>query len=137
MAIPGPLLARDVAYMLLDVVPDASCSDGGFACSLLQVVGYMPLVLGTCGVLGLVLAIWLSVLGARGESTRVVARDAMRRGRRVLSGPIHTDGMWVRLVEDAQERRVIEVLDRGTWRSSTLGLFQVPADALMAVRPPG
>jgi len=111
---PGRLLARDFASMLLDVVPDAPCSDDSFACSLRSLVDLMvPLAvaLGVCVAVGFILAISVSVILARFEGGR--APSHVRK--RVLSGPVRTDGRWIRLVEDQRGRRV-EVLEGVNWR---------------------
>ena len=123
----GRLLARDFASMLLDIVPDAPCNDDTFACTLRTLVDYMvpaTLVLATCVALGCLLAISVSVLLARYER----ARSPARRRKRLLSGPIHTDGVWVRLVEDEQGRRVVEVLHGVNWRPTSRDLAQFALD---------
>ena len=117
----GPLLARDVASMLLDIVPDTPCNDDTFACTLRALVDYMvpaTLVLSACVAFGFLLAISVSLVLARAER----ARGPARRRRRLLSGPTHTDGTWVRLIEDEHGRRVIEVLDGVNWRPTTRNL---------------
>ena len=111
---PGRLLVRDFASMLLDVVPDPPCTDAGFACAFREVVDCLvPLTLavGVCVVIGFVLAISVSVVVASFERRRgpVVSRP------RLLSGPVWSDGHWIRLVEDERGRRV-ELLDGATWR---------------------
>jgi hypothetical protein len=111
----GRLLAGDVASMLLDIVPDAPCSDDTFACTLRTLVDYMvpaTIVLAVCVAIGFVLALSASVVLAGMERSRAPARAR----KRVLSGPIHTDGAWVRLVEDERGRRTVEVLEGATWR---------------------
>ena len=111
---PGRLLARDFASMLLDIVPDAPCNDDTFACSLRVVVDYMvpvTLALGVCVAIGFVLAISVSVVLASAERRR----GPVRIRKRVLSGPVRTDGRWIRLVEDERGRRV-EVLEGVNWR---------------------
>jgi hypothetical protein len=114
MVDPGRLLARDFASMILDMVPDAPCADDSVACALRTLVDYMipaTLVLAACVALGFFLAISVAVVRARAERTRAPGR----RRRRVLSGPVHTDGAWVRLVEDDRGRRVVEVLHGVQW----------------------
>jgi hypothetical protein len=127
MDAPGRLLARDFASMLLDVVPDAPCNDDTFACTLRTLVDYMvpaTLVLAVCVALGCLLALSVSVLLARVERSRGPAR----RRKRLLSGPIHTDGVWVRLVEDEQGRRVVEVLEGVNWRPTNRDLAHFALD---------
>ncbi len=113
---PGRLLVRDFASMLLDIVPDAPCSDDTFACSLRQVVDYMvpvTLAVGVCVAIGFLLAISVSVLLASSERRRGPVRSQSRK--RLLSGPVRSDGRWIRLVEDERGRRV-EVLEGAIWR---------------------
>jgi len=135
---PGSLLARDVASMLLDLVPDAPCSDDGFACSLRQLVDYMvplTLALGACVALGFILAVGASLAWAHRERRRGVSR-AERLAPRVVLGPVHTDGTWVRLIEDDHGRRMIEILDGGRWKPASGGLRQLAAEVPLAMRPP-
>ena len=111
---PGRLLARDFASMLLDIVPDAPCNDDTFACSLRVVVDYMvpvTLAVGVCVAIGFVLAIFGSVVLASSERRR----GPVRSRTRLLSGPVRSDGRWIRLVEDERGRRV-EVLEGAHWR---------------------
>jgi len=113
---PGQLLVRDVASMLLDIVPDAPCTDDTFACALRELVDYMvPLTLAVavCVVIGFLLAISFSVVVASSERRR----GPVRSRTRLLSGPVRSDGRWIRLVEDDRGRRV-EVLEGVTWRSA-------------------
>jgi hypothetical protein len=113
---PGRLLVRDFASMLLDIVPDAPCSDDTFACSLRQVVDYMvpvTLAVGVCVAMGFFLAISVSVMLASSERRRGPVRSRSRT--RLLSGPVRSDGRWIRLVEDERGRRV-EVLEGAIWR---------------------
>ena len=101
---PGRLLVRDVASMLLDIVPDAPCNDDTFACSLRAVVDYtvpVAVALGVCVAIGFFLAISVSVVLASSERRR----GPVRIRKRVLSGPVRTDGRWIRLVEDERGRR--------------------------------
>ena len=126
----GRLLARDFASMLLDIVPDTPCNDDTFACSLRALVDYMvpaTLVLATCAVFGFLLAISVALVLARVERSRVPAR----RRKRLLSGPIHTDGTWVRLIEDEHGRRVVEVLEGVNWRPTTRDLSGFTLDVPM------
>lgn len=135
MVFTSPLRAGDVASMLLDLVPDTPCNDDGVACSLRSLVDYMvpaTLVLAACVVLGLVLGLSFSVVAARFERARQPARRARKR---VLSGPIHTDGTWVRLVEDEAGRRVVEVLDGTAWRAATRDLAPFALDVPVTVEP--
>ena len=121
------LFARDVVSML-DVVPDSSCTDDGLVCSLSALVDYLEpftAIVSACVVLGVVLAVSFSVVVARRERARPARPE---RRLRVLSGPVHTDGVWVRLVEDERGRRVVEVLDRGTWRATTRDLMPLTLD---------
>jgi hypothetical protein len=123
---PGRLLARDFASMLLDIVPDAPCNDDTFACSLRVVVDYtvpVALALGVCVAVGFVLAISVSVVLASSERRRGPARIR----KRVLSGPVRTDGRWIRLVEDEHGRRV-EVLEGVNWRPAARERGQPPID---------
>ena len=111
---PGRLLVRDVASMLLDIVPDAPCTDDTFACSLRVVVDYMvpvTLAVGVCVAIGFLLAIFGSVVLASSERRR----GPVRSRTRLLSGPVRSDGRWIRLVEDEHGRRV-EVLEGAHWR---------------------
>jgi hypothetical protein len=123
---PGRLLARDFASMLLDIVPDAPCNDDTFACSLRVVVDYMvpvTVALGVCVAIGFFLAISVSVVLASSERRR----GPVRIRKRVLSGPVRTDGRWIRLVEDAGGRRV-EVLEGVNWRPAARDPGQPPID---------
>jgi hypothetical protein len=134
MVQPDRLLARDFASMLLDIVPDAPCHDDTFACTLRTLVDYMvpaTLVLAACVALGFLLAISVSVLLARVER----AGAPRRRRKRILSEPIHTDGVWVRLVEDEQGRRMVEVLEGVNWRPTTRDLAQFNVDARVTTGP--
>jgi hypothetical protein len=123
---PGPLLVRDFASTILDIVPDAPCRDETFACSLRVLVDYMiplSLALGVCVAVGFLLAISVSVYLARSERRGAPARIR----KRVLSGPVRTDGRWIRLVEDDRGRR-IEVLEGVNWRPVAREAGQVPID---------
>jgi len=137
MTIPGPLRAGDVASMLLDLVPDDPCHDDTVVCALRSIVDYMvpaALVLAVCVVLGFLLALSVAVVAAGRESGPARRWPARRR---LLSGPVHTDGSWVRLVEDDAGRRVIEVLDRGAWRATTRDLGPLALDVPMSLPPRG
>ena len=127
MVVPGRLLGRDFASMLLDIVPDTPCYDDTFACTLRTLVDVMvpaTLVLAVCVALGCLLAISVSVLLARFDRSKAPAR----RRKRIVSGPIHTDGAWIRLVEDEQGRRVVEVLEGVNWRPTTRDLAPFALD---------
>ena len=132
----GRLLAGDVASMLLDIVPDTPCFDDTFACTLRDLVDYMvpaTLVLAACVALGFLMAVWFSLLAARLERSRKPVRP--RAKRRLLSGPTHSDGAWVRLVEDEHGRRVIEVLEGSKWRPATRDLTQFALDVPLTPIP--
>lgn len=123
---PGRLLVRDFASMLLDVVPDTPCSDDTFACSLRQVVDYMvpvTLAVGVCIAIGFFLAISVSVVLASSERRR----RPVRSRKRLLSGPVRSDGRWIRLVEDERGRRV-EVLEGAIWRPAARDPRRPPID---------
>jgi hypothetical protein len=133
MSESGTLLARDFASMLLDVVPDAPCDDASVACSLRTLVDYMvPLTLGlaVCVAIGFVFAISLSIVNARYENAR-----PPRRRRRVLSGPVRSDGRWLRLVEDEHGRRVVEVLEGAAWKPAGEDRSTFPIEMPAAPRP--
>jgi membrane protein implicated in regulation of membrane protease activity len=137
MTIPGPFRAGDVASMLLDLVPDDPCSDDTIACALRSLVDYMvplTLVFAACVILGLVLALSFSIFTARHE--RVPARRTQAH-KRILSEPIHTDGTWVRLVEDDAGGRMIEVLDGSAWRATSRDLETFALDVPLTLRPRG
>ena len=136
MTAAGPLLARDVASMLLDGVPDAPCADASVSCTLRSLVDYLfplTLVFVTCVALGFVLAIWFSIVSARLERSR---RPQSTR-KRLLSGPIHTDGAWLRLIEDEHGQRIVEVLEGANWKPTTRDLSQLTLEMPIATRPPG
>jgi hypothetical protein len=119
-------LRADFGSFLLDMVPGVPCVDGTVVCFLRAAVDYLILTSVALAILvsfGFLLAISFNVVAARFAR----ARTRPHR-RRVLSGPIHTDGVWVRLVEDERGRRVVEVLDGGAWRPSTRGLSQLTID---------
>lgn len=126
--VPGPLLVRDFASMILDLVPDAPCTDDGVACALRSLVDYMvplSLVFVAAVAIGTVGALAFSVVSASLERRRGPAPAR----RRLLSGPVHTDGTWVRLVEDETGRRLVEVLEGVNWKPSTRDLSQFLLDA--------
>jgi hypothetical protein len=130
---PGRLLARDFASMLLDIVPDAPCNDDTFACSLRAVVDYtvpVAVALGVCVAIGFFLAISVSVVLASSERRR----GPVRIRKRVLSGPVRTDGRWIRLVEDERGRRV-EVLEGVNWRPAERGAGPAPIDVPVRTVP--
>jgi len=134
MGSPGLLLARDFASTILDVVPDTPCTDDSVACTLRSLVDYLvPVSLVFVGgvAIGLLVAMGLSVFSARSERRRGPVRPHRRR---LVSGPIHTDGTWVRLVEDEGGRRTVEVLQGANWRASSRDLSQFLLDA--PVTPP-
>jgi hypothetical protein len=81
--------------------------------------------------IGFVLAISVSVVGARTGG----GRRRTRPRKRLLSGPIMSDGTWVRLVEDEHGRRSIEVLEGVNWKASTRDLPGFMFDVSMATRP--
>jgi hypothetical protein len=135
MVVPGRLLARDFASMILDLVPDAPCSDDSFECTLRALVDYMipaTLVFAFCVAIGFVLAISISVVAARAD-----ARGKTRPRRRLLSGPIQSDGTWVRLVEDQHGRRTVEVLRGVNWKPSSRDVSGFMLDLPVATRPRG
>lgn len=137
MTVAGPLLARDFASMLLDGVPDTPCADGSVSCTLRSLVDYLfplSLVFVACVALGFVLAIWFSIISARLERRRQPLQSTRKR---LLSGPIHTDGAWVRLIEDEHGRRIVEVLEGANWRPATQDLAELTLDMPIATRPPG
>ena len=122
--------------MLLDIVPDAPCQGDSFDCTLRTLVDYLvpaTLVFAVCVAIGFVLAISLSVIAARGEG----ARERARPRKRLLSGPVQTDGTWVRLVEDEQGRRSVEVLHGVNWKASSRDLSGFMFDVPVATRPRG
>jgi hypothetical protein len=124
----GRMLFGDWTNALLDVGADASCAEGSLICGLRDafdsaVVWTAALML--CVLVGFLLAVSFAVLAARVERARSTARASRRR---VLSNPVHTDGAWVRLVEDERGRRIVEVLADGVWTPSTRGLAQFAID---------
>jgi hypothetical protein len=125
----GELLADDLASMLLDILPDTPCFDDTLSCALRTLVDLMipaTLALAACVGLGFLMAVWFSLITARLERSR---KPVPRRAkRRLLSGPTHSDGAWVRLVEDEQGRRMIEVLEGATWRPATRDLTRFAVD---------
>jgi hypothetical protein len=133
----GQVISGDWVTGLLDVGADASCAEGTLICGLVDafdstVVWAAALIF--CVVLGFLLALSFAVVSARLER----ARGAARTGRkRLLSGPVHSDGAWVRLVEDERGRRVVEVLADGVWVPSTRGLSQFTVDVPVSPRTRG
>jgi hypothetical protein len=136
MSFPAQLLVQDFASMILDLVPDTPCYDDSVECTLRALVDYMipaTLMFAVCVALGFVLAISISVVGA----ARAEARTKGRPRRRLLSGPVQTNGTWVRLVEDHQGRRVVEVLVGVNWKASTRDISGFMFDVPVATRPRG
>jgi hypothetical protein len=128
MVKPLHVAVGDLTSFLLDVAPDAPCTEGSFVCVLRTAADYLILGILAVAVLvgiGFLLAVSVSVVAARLERARQGSRRARKR---ILSGPVHTDGTWVRLIEDERGRRVIEVLDGTEWRPSTRGLSQFTID---------
>ncbi len=137
MADAGRLILGDWTTRFLDVAADASCSEGSLICGLRDafdstVVWAAALLF--CIALGFILAVSFAVVSARLERERHAARASRKR---LLSGPVHTDGAWVRLVEDERGRRVVEVLDNGAWTPSTRGLSQFTIDVPVSPRTRG
>jgi hypothetical protein len=137
MAESGRLLFGDWRNALLDVAADVSCGEGSFVCGLRDafdsvVVWAAALLL--CMVIGFLLAVSFAVVSARLERARSAVRSSRKR---LLSGPVHTDGAWVRLVEDERGRRVVEVLADGAWTPSTRGLSQFTIDVPVSPRSRG
>jgi hypothetical protein len=131
----GQLLAGDIASTILDHVIDAPCDDTGVICSLRWVLDYLTgslLLLGVCVVLGFVVAMSMALVTARTEN-----RGAPRPLRkRIVAGPVHTDGAWIRLVEDERGHRMIEVLEGGaTWRRSDRDLSHLLLDVPLTLEP--
>jgi hypothetical protein len=135
MIVPARLSARDFVSTILDIVPTRPCHDDGVGCALRALSDYMipaTLMLAVCVAVGFVLAVSISVFSARTD-----ARTRARPRIRLLSGPIQTDGTWVRLVEDQQGRRMVEVLRGVTWRVSTRDTSGFLLDVPVATRPRG
>ena len=136
MAGSEQLIFGDWTTGLLDLASDASCTEGSFICGLVDAfdstVVWVAMLL-FCVALGFVLALSFAVVSARLERER----GARASRRRLLSGPVHTDGAWVRLVEDEHGRRVVEVLTDGGWTPSTRGLSQFTIDVPVSPRPRG
>ena len=129
----GYLVFGDWTTALSELAADATCGEGAFICGLVDtfdsaVVWAAALIF--CIVLGFVLAVSFAVVSARVER----ARSTTRARRRLLSGPVHSDGAWVRLVEDERGRRIVEVLADGAWTPSTRGLSQFTIDVPMRLR---
>lgn len=104
---------------------DASCVEGALVCALRDAFDSAVVcaaVLALCVVLGFVIALSITAVSAR----RARAHRATRAsGTRRVSAPVHTDGAWVRLVEDELGRRVVEVLGDDGWMPSTRALAQL------------
>jgi hypothetical protein len=131
------LVFGDWTSALVDVTGDASCTEGSFICGLVDAfdstVVWLALLL-FCMALGFVLALSFAVVSARLERAQGAARASRRR---LLSGPVHTDGAWVRLMEDERGRRVVEVLTDAGWTPSTRGLSQFTIDVPVSTQPRG
>jgi CubicO group peptidase (beta-lactamase class C family) len=110
----------------------AKAADFGLVDAFDSTVVWVALLL-FCVALGFVLALSFAVMSARLER----ARGARASRRRLLSGPVQTDGTWVRLVEDERGRRVIEVLTDAGWTPSTRSLSQFTIDVPVSPRPRG
>jgi hypothetical protein len=125
-----PPFARSLADAIMDRVFDSPCADDGFRCTLRWILddisGTVMLVV-VCVVLGFVGAVLLAPALKKRE-VRPQVRSGVRQRPRVLSGPIHSDGAWIRLVEDEHGGRFIEQLVGGVWRplSSERSLASVP-----------
>jgi hypothetical protein len=134
---PERLLFDDWTTALVDVAGDAACAEGSLVCGLADAFD-MTVVWAAfflfCVALGFVLALSFAVVSARLERARGAARATRRR---LLSGPVHSDGAWVRLVEDEHGRRVVEVLADGAWTPSTRGLTQFTIDVPVSPRSRG
>ncbi len=107
------------------LLADASCGEGWAVCALRDafdsaVVCAVALLL--CVLSGFVIGLSITLVSARRARTR---RSARAPGRRRISAPVHTDGAWVRLVEDERGRRVVEVLADDGWTPSTRALAQL------------
>jgi hypothetical protein len=134
MADAGRMVFGDWTTALFELAADASCGEGTFICGLVDafdsaVVWAAALIF--CVGLGFVLAVSFAVVSARVERARSATRASRRR---LLSGPVHTDGAWVRLVEDERGRRIVEVLADGAWTPSTRDLAQFTLDVPMRPR---
>jgi hypothetical protein len=131
------LVFGDWTTALVGFAGDAACAEGSLICGLVDAfdstVVWVALLL-FCVALGFVLALSFAVVSARLERARGGARASRRR---LLSGPVHTDGAWVRLVEDERGRRVVEVLTDGGWTPSTRSLSQFTIDVPVSPRPRG
>jgi hypothetical protein len=129
-------MRAEFSNLLIDMVPGVPCVDGSVVCYLRAAVDYLILTSVALAILvtfGFLLAIPFNVVTARFARARF-ARARTRSRRRVLSGPTHTDGAWVRLVEDEHGRRVVEVLDgSGAWRPSTRSFAQFTIDVPLGV----
>ncbi len=124
----SPISATDLVSLLLDAADEGPCLDESVLCYFRTLVDWLllgVLAFAVLAALGFVLAISLSIVAARAERQREHVRAPRKR---ILSGPVHTDGVWVRLVEDERGRRLVEVLDRGDWTSTTRDLSQFALD---------
>jgi hypothetical protein len=127
-------MAGDFGSTILDHVIDAPCTDASLVCSLRWLLDYLMgsvLVLAGCVVLGFLAALWIAIFMARSESR--AAHRPLRK--RLLSGPHHTDGTWIRLVEDERGERVVEVLEGATWRPSSRDLSHLLLDVPVTLQP--
>jgi hypothetical protein len=128
---PGPaalavlLVAADAAARppVRPTPEDDACS-GAFACAfatLDEAAGWLALVLAGGIVLaavgGAVVAAW-ERRAARREVARLAAGGRPSRGApagRVVAGPVHEDGVWLRIVEMRDGHRRVEVLGARGW----------------------
>lgn len=123
-------LANDTMGALFE----APCFDDGFACTMQWLVDYSfgsVLVVGLCIALGFAGAVVVALVMARSE--RKPPRPVRPR-KRILFGPVHSDGTWVRLVEDERGGRAIEVWRGRAWRTSSSDLSHLFLD--VPVAPP-
>ena len=116
----------------MDRILDSPCGDDGLQCTLRwildDVTGTVMLVV-VCVVLGFVGAVLLAPTLKKRE-VRPRVRSGVRQRPRILSGPVHSDGAWIRLVEDERGGRFVEQLVGGVWRplSSERSLVSVPVN---------
>ena len=123
-------LAQDTIAGLFE----APCFDDGFACTMQWLVDYSYgsiVLVGACVALGFAGAVVVAVVTARNERQPL---RPVRPRKRILSGPVHSDGAWVRLVEDERGRRGIEVWRGRAWRASSSDLSHLFVD--VPVVPP-
>jgi hypothetical protein len=109
----------------LALLADASCVEGPLVCAVRDVFDSAVVAvaaLGLCIVLGFVIALSITVVSARRARGRRAPRPS---GMRRVSAPVHSDGAWVRLVEEECGRRVVEVLGDDGWTPSTRALAQL------------